>query len=360
MAAIEERTLLDGGQTAEEIGERLLAWLGEARQSLDIALYDVRLPGAVGDAVADALRGLAARGVAVRIAYNVDGDRAAKPLPPPPRTEPSLLEALGVPLRAIPGDPDLMHHKYVVRDGAAVWTGSTNWTLDSWTREENVLVTIASEAIARAYARDFDDLWQRGRVEGSGSFDVESVEVGGVPVRAWFSPGRGPELSHRIARRIGAARRRVRIASPVLTAAPVLAALNQALSEGVIDAAGVSDATQVAQVFEQWRTNEHSMWKAPLLGRVLSGLPWTGKVSTPYAPGAVHDYMHAKVTIADDVVFIGSFNLSRSGEENAENVVEIVDAELAERMAAFVDVVRALYGPIAVPAYAEKYVAPPA
>jgi phosphatidylserine/phosphatidylglycerophosphate/cardiolipin synthase-like enzyme len=352
MEAIEERTLLDGGQTAEEIGARLVAWLGEARQSLDVALYDVRLPGAVGDAVADALRAAAARGVAVRIAFNVDGDRSVKPLPPPPRTEPSLLEALGVPLKAIPGDPDLMHHKYAVRDGATVWTGSTNWTLDSWTREENVLLTVASEGIARAYARDFDDLWRRGRVEGSGSFDVSAVDVEGVPVRAWFSPGRGPELSHRIAKRIGAARRRVRIASPVLTAAPVLAALNQALSEGVVDVAGVCDATQIAQVFGQWRANEHSAWKAPLLARVLSGLPWTGKISTPYAPGAVHDYMHAKVTVADDVVFIGSFNLSRSGEENAENVLEIFEPGLAERMAAFVDAVRARYPAVTVPSYA--------
>jgi phosphatidylserine/phosphatidylglycerophosphate/cardiolipin synthase-like enzyme len=352
MGAIEERTLLDGGQTAEEIGARLVAWLGEARQSLDVALYDVRLPGAVGDAVADALRAAAARGVAVRIAFNVDGDRSVKPLPPPPRTEPSLLEALGVPLKAIPGDPDLMHHKYAVRDGATVWTGSTNWTLDSWTREENVLLTVASEGIARAYARDFDDLWRRGRVEGSGSFDVSEVDVEGVPVRAWFSPGRGPELSHRIAKRIGAARRRVRIASPVLTAAPVLAALNQALSEGVVDVAGVCDATQIAQVFGQWRANEHSAWKAPLLARVLSGLPWTGKISTPYAPGAVHDYMHAKVTVADDVVFIGSFNLSRSGEENAENVLEIFEPGLAERMAAFVDAVRARYPAVTVPSYA--------
>jgi phosphatidylserine/phosphatidylglycerophosphate/cardiolipin synthase-like enzyme len=349
---IEERTLVDGGQTAEAIAERLVAWLGEARRSLDVALYDVRLPGPVGDAVAGAIRSAAGRGVAVRIAFNHDGDRATKPLPPPPRTEPSLLEALGVPLRAIPGDPDLMHHKFVVRDGTAVWTGSTNWTLDSWTREENVLVTVASEGVARAYARDFEDLWSRGRVEGSGSFDAAPVDVGGVAVRAWFSPGRGPELSHRIAKRIGAARRRVRIASPVLTAAPILAALNQALAEGEVDVAGVSDATQIAQVFAQWRGNESSAWKAPLLARVLAGLPWSGKVSTPYAPGAVHDYMHAKVTVADDVVFIGSFNLSRSGEENAENVLEIADAGLAERMAAFVDAVRGRYPAIAVPAYA--------
>ena len=352
---IEEHTLVDGGQTAEAIAARLLDWLGAARRSLDIALYDVRLPGPIGDAVAGAIRAASTRGVAVRIAFNSDGDRAVKPLPPPPRTEPSLLEALGVPVRAIPGRPDLMHHKYVgPRSVAAVWTGSTNWTLDSWTREENVLVTVDSPELAAVYAQDFEDLWSRGRVEGSGAFDTAPVDVGGVPVRAWFSPGRGPELSHRIAERIGLAKRRVRIASPVLTAAPILAALNQALAERRVDVAGVSDATQVAQVFAQWRDNEHSAWKGPLLARVLSGLPWSGKVSTPYAPGAVHDYMHAKVTVADDVVFIGSFNLSRSGEENAENVLEIADAALAERMAAFVDAVRARYPAITVPAYAAR------
>jgi hypothetical protein len=47
--------------------------------------------------------------------------------------------------------------------------------------------------------------------------------------------------------------------------------------------------------------------------------------------------MHAKVTVADDVVFVGSFNLSHSGEQNAENVLEIHDPALAERLAGFVD-----------------------
>jgi phosphatidylserine/phosphatidylglycerophosphate/cardiolipin synthase-like enzyme len=53
------------------------------------------------------------------------------------------------------------------------------------------------------------------------------------------------------------------------------------------------------------------------------------------------------VTVADDTVFIGSFNLSHSGEENAENVLEIKDPKLADRMVAFVDSVRALYPPLA-------------
>jgi phosphatidylserine/phosphatidylglycerophosphate/cardiolipin synthase-like enzyme len=47
--------------------------------------------------------------------------------------------------------------------------------------------------------------------------------------------------------------------------------------------------------------------------------------------------------VADDTVFIGSFNLSHSGELNAENVLEIRDPALAERMAIFIDDVRGRY-----------------
>ncbi len=47
--------------------------------------------------------------------------------------------------------------------------------------------------------------------------------------------------------------------------------------------------------------------------------------------------MHAKVVVADDVSFVGSFNFSRSGERNAENVVEIHDAATADALAAYVD-----------------------
>ena len=84
-------------------------------------------------------------------------------------------------------------------------------------------------------------------------------------------------------------------------------------------------------------------WKAPVLEEVLRGLDFHGKRSTPYAPGSIHDFMHAKVTVVDDALFVGSYNLSRSGEENAENVLEIEDAALADRIAAWIDAVRARY-----------------
>ena len=66
-------------------------------------------------------------------------------------------------------------------------------------------------------------------------------------------------------------------------------------------------------------------------------------MTTPYAPGSVHDYMHAKVSVIDDTVFVGSFNLSHSGEMNAENVLEFNDAGVADQFAAFIDTVRARY-----------------
>ena len=76
---------------------------------------------------------------------------------------------------------------------------------------------------------------------------------------------------------------------------------------------------------------------------------FSGKPSTPWAPGGVQDFMHAKVVVADDVSFVGSFNFSRSGERNAENVVEIRDAATADALAAYVDDVRGRYPPATPP-----------
>ncbi|MGH3018695.1 MAG: phospholipase D-like domain-containing protein [Gaiellaceae bacterium] len=346
---IEVRTLTDGGQPALQVAEQLAAFLGAARRTLDLALYDFDLlqPTAkiVGEAVVEAER----RGVAVRLAFNADYEKPP-PLFPPPQGEPTLIDSLDVPTRPIPGVPDLMHHKYVIRDGDAVWTGSTNWTDDSWTRCENVIVLVGSNAVAAAYTKDFEQLWTTGSVEESGFVDPNPVDVDGRRVRAWFSPGHGEALATRIAHRIAKSRRRIRVCSPVLTSGPVLGALAECVSDGEVDVAGVVDGTQMQGVYHQWRLNGNSEWKIPLIARVFGRAPFSGKASTPYGRGDdVHDFMHAKLTVADDLVFTGSYNLSHSGERNAENVLEIRDGELAERLAGWIDEVRARYEPAPLP-----------
>jgi phosphatidylserine/phosphatidylglycerophosphate/cardiolipin synthase-like enzyme len=135
----------------------------------------------------------------------------------------------------------------------------------------------------------------------------------------------------------------------VITAGPVLGTLAQVAAEARVDLRGVVDRTQMEQVVHQWRTNGRSAWKVPILGSVFGHADFRGKPSTRYSPDTPHDFMHAKVTIADDWLFAGSFNLSRSGERNAENVLELQDAELADRVAAYIDEVRDRYPAMPVP-----------
>jgi phosphatidylserine/phosphatidylglycerophosphate/cardiolipin synthase-like enzyme len=345
--AIALETLTDGGQRPAEVARGIAAFIAEASQSLDIAMYDIRSETDAGALVLASLLAASQRGVEIRLLYDVSHPGPI-PVHPPPETRPEAIEALPVPTRGVSGVPDLMHHKFVVRDGESVWTGSTNWTDDSWSRQENVVVTVRSQEIAYAYTLAFRQLWEKGTVQGSGDVDPRPERVEGATVRAWFCPTHGEALSHRVAKHLGKARSRIRIASPVLTSGPILATLVEVVNEGRCNVAGVIDDTQVDEVFVQWQSNGVSAWKIPLLRRILEGAPFSGKSSTPWSPRSAHDFMHAKVVVADDTAFLGSFNFSRSGERNAENVLEIHDRVMADRLAAFVDEIRGRY-PAATP-----------
>jgi phosphatidylserine/phosphatidylglycerophosphate/cardiolipin synthase-like enzyme len=340
---IQIRTLTDGGQQPGEIAHAVAAFIDGAEHSLDYAQYDFNLGEHNKEIVGDAIRRASARGVRQRFIFNVDHGNPI-PVPPPPEPDAALIASLPVEGKAIAGVPDLMHHKFVTRDGATVWTGSMNWTDDSWTRQENVVAIVDSPAITKAFTIDFDQLWTTDDVAKSGFVDPRWDDG----VRVWMTPGHGEDLSARIAKIIRRARRRVRMCSPVITTGPVLGTLAQVIADGSVDLAGCVDATQVQDVIRQWRANHNVSWKLPLLQQVMAG-PFTGKVSTPYGDGTVHDFMHAKVTVCDDTIFVGSFNLSRSGEKNAENVLEIEDAGLADRLAAYIDAVRSLYRPVDLP-----------
>ena len=341
---VELRTLTDGGQAAAEVAGEIATFLNDARESLELALYDVRLESDAGVLVLAALLAAHQRGVRVRLLFDVDHPGPI-PVPPPPETRPEAIEQLPVDTRGIAGIPDLMHHKFCVRDGRDVWTGSMNWTEDSWTRQENVVVRVlGSEPLAYAFALAFEELWERGTVEGTGMVQPRPVELDeGIEVRPWFTPGHGDALSHRVAKFVGRARTRIRIASPVLTAGPILGTLVEVVNERRCHVGGVIDDTQSDDVFRQWSRNGVSAWKIPLLRTILDRAAFSAKPSTPWSPDGVQDFMHAKVVVADDVSFVGSFNFSRSGERNAENVLEIHDGRTADRLTTYVDEIRARY-----------------
>lgn len=353
-AAISVTFLEDGAQPATQIAAQLAGFIAAARQSLEIAIYDLNLTGDPADQLREAIKAAAASGVNIRMIYNVDFPNPI-PVPPPPEPDAAFIASLGVSARPMAGVPSLMHHKYIVRDAgsdqATVWTGSMNWTNDSWTREENVILQLPSRVLAASYLRNFNELWTTQRVDGSGKYDLPTTRVPDVPdgvrTQVYFSPGRGPRMAHLIAERLAHAARRIRLCSPVITAGPILGTLAELAAHPHVDFKGVYDRTQMQEVLGQWRVDPHAGWKAPAFSTVAAGLPFASKVTTPYAPGSVHDYMHAKITVVDDTILTGSYNLSHSGEENAENLLELIDRPLADQFAAFVDRVYARYATVA-------------
>ena len=291
------------------------------------------------------------RGVAIRLLFNQDHAQAI-PVPPPPEIDWAFIDrlrAIGVQVKPVSGVPDLMHHKYVVRDAgtlaAALVTGSTNWTNDSWNREENVTVTITSTDIAAAYLANFEELWQKPVVAASGRISAGwSTLDDGTEVRPYFCPGRADKLVHAMARSLSTAQKRIRICSPVITSGPILGTLAEVVEHPGINIAGVYDATQMDEVLRQWASQGTTSWKIAAFHSVVAAVKFGSKRSTPYAKGTVHDFMHAKILVADDYVYTGSFNLSHSGEMNAENVIQIHSAGVAETCVAYIDRVAARYG----------------
>jgi phosphatidylserine/phosphatidylglycerophosphate/cardiolipin synthase-like enzyme len=333
VGALEFDFLQDGAQPASVVAARIAGFIAAAERTVDVAIYDFHARVGSSASVADALEAAVGRGAAVRVAFNVERNPAPS-APRPMAAEPEVIDGLEVPTRGVRGQGALMHHKYIVADGERVLSGSTNWTDDAFSREENVIVRVQDPGVAAAYTANFEELWRRGRLDGSGARGPQVQMARGISVTPWFLPA-PPSVAHLEAERIGEAKRRVRICSPVVTSGPVLGTLAEFAGRSRFDLTGAYDATQMDEVQRQWGAVASNHWKIEAWRAIAPRL--SGKVSTPYAPGSVHDYMHAKFVVADDEVLMGSYNLSKGGEENAENVLHIVNEEIAVAFTDFAD-----------------------
>lgn len=339
MGELRSTFIEDGGQTATSIADQVASFIGAATSSLDIAIYDFRADTGASARVAAALEAATSRGVRVRVVFNTETcthPADARPM----QCDPGAIDGLAVPTRGVSTVGTLMHHKYIVRDAASVWTGSTNWTDDAFSREENVLITAEAPELADSYTRNFEKLWTKQHVARTGGVGDEVLLDHDVRVRPYFTP-HPPSLALLAAARIADADRRVRVVSPVVTSGAVLGTLAELAGRQRFDLDGAYDRTQMEQVQRQWSKIPQNRWKIEAWRSIAPRL--SGKVSTPYAPDAVHDYMHAKFLVADQHVVAGSYNLSKHGEINAENVLHVVSEFHATRFAGFADRIAARY-----------------
>jgi phosphatidylserine/phosphatidylglycerophosphate/cardiolipin synthase-like enzyme len=359
---------------AGQVAALFVAFVQRAMATLDICIYDFRLSlSSVSQTIVTAINDAAARGVAVRVAYDANEAsdeeiikqfRGAGGDPAPTGTEKFLTESLhsSVETKAIAeqtaseqdaaGEPitagsHIMHHKYMVADhdtdAAAVWMGSTNFTVDAWALQENNIVVLSSRDLAAQYAKDFNDLWVTENLSGSGRGNQGSVLIGSASVRYAFAPGEGSEIEILIAQVIAAATNRLRVASMVTSSPAILTALKGRIDSG-LDFKGVYDYGESTGVLAQWERSKTGAEKVALAKAVLAAMvPKHSQRFDEHNTDRAHNFMHNKVVVADDTIVTGSFNFSANAAHNAENILAVSDSQLADAYAGYIDSLAARY-----------------
>jgi phosphatidylserine/phosphatidylglycerophosphate/cardiolipin synthase-like enzyme len=341
--------LAEGEQSADDVMARLTTFTRAAKQTLGFAIYDMRFSDPLHAQLSAALRDRAEAGVEIRFCY--DADKPPQPnlaagQDPAPAGTGAFVQSLGYPWRRIAG-MKLMHSKFVVRDRQAVWTGSANMTDDAFTLMENNIVEIDSQALANYYGQNFEELWEKQNFEHTGDIHTEPVPLTfsnqSANTRVMFSPGCGLEIDSEIARRVRGAQRRVRICSLLINSGTLIGELGNLLRRRRVTVDGIYDRTQMEQVYLQWQDVPQNRWKISALKEIIARTGLIGKNSTPYTPVGHHNYMHNKILVIDDTVISGSYNFSRSAQFNAENILFIESAPLAEAYSAYIDHLKSKY-----------------
>src|SRR5215469_2097312 len=336
-------------QSGDDVMAQLTTFIRGAKRTLAFAIYDMRFSDPLHAQLAAALRDRAAAGVEIRFCYDAD-----KPSPPnvaagqdpAPSGTGAFVQSLGYPWRRIAG-MKLMHSKFVVRDGQTVWTGSANMTDDAFTLMENNILEFDSQALAGYYAQNFEDLWEKENFEHTGDIHTEPVPLTfsnqSANARVMFSPGCGLEIDAEIARRVRAAQRRVRICSLLINSGTLIGELGNLLRRGRVAIDGIYDRTQMEPVYEQWQQVPQNRWKIPALQEIIARAGLIGKNSAPYTPSGRHNFMHNKVLVIDNTVITGSYNFSRNAQFNAENILFVESAPLADTYGAYIDHLKSKY-----------------
>jgi phosphatidylserine/phosphatidylglycerophosphate/cardiolipin synthase-like enzyme len=204
-----------------------------------------------------------------------------------------------------------MHHKFVVIDEQEVWTGSMNFTVSGTYRNNNNLVQLRSAEVAALYATEFEEMYvldRYGRLSEADPY-FAPIQVDNLRIEVLFAPDQ--PISPRLVELLEQANQSIQLMAFNLTLDPIADALVAATVRGV-KVEGVIEADQA--------DNQGSD-----IERLLAdGIE------------IVHDgnprKMHHKVIIIDRAIVItGSYNFSRSAEEqNDENLLIIYSPEMAE------------------------------
>lgn len=287
-----------GHQDPQNPDKLIVKLIQEARQSLDLAIFDLSEPSVV-----DALIQAQQRGVRVRIM--TDSDNLARN----GQLEPQFvaMKKAGIQFK---GDErtGLMHNKFMIMDGKAVITGSANLTPYSLYRDNNNSLKIDSPQLAANYQAEFDRLYKEGeRGPNDHEIPYPVVKVDGASIRTFFSPKGGTKAA--ILDTLSKAHKAIRFMAFSITDEEIQKILIQKSRAGL----------KIEGIFDGCMLSQYSIYQDLLTKHI------------PVMIDGNQALLHSKVFIVDgEVVITGSYNFSKSAEErNDENTLLILSPKVA-------------------------------
>ena len=291
----------DPATYADGIDGPLVNAIDALRDTLDIAAFELN-----SDRIYEAILAAHERGIQVRVVAD-----DAHGLEDPRDDHLRRLRAAGVAV-VDDGRTALMHNKFMILDGKAVWSGSWNFTRNGTYRNNNNVFVMDSRRAAAAFQAEFDEMFMR-REFGVRSRDdgVITIELGGARISIVFGP-EADEISL-LRTQVAAAASEIRLMTFVFSLEALASAILEKLSQPQISVRGVFDR----------RSSRASWSQLPALHCAGADMREDGN---PYA-------MHHKVIIIDaDTVITGSFNFSKSAaQSNDETLLIIHDEVIAGR-----------------------------
>ncbi|MEP7219083.1 MAG: phospholipase D-like domain-containing protein [Bacteroidota bacterium] len=279
------------------IDRHLAEFIGTAKNTLDCAFYELE-----SQRIADALIAAHLRGVKVRLVGDSDY-RDNK--------EMKGVMAAGIPV-VFDERTALMHNKFVVADGAAVWTGSFNATDNCSFRNNNNGLILRSRDLAANYGTEFAEMFERGEFgpKSTSNTPHSLVKLGDADIYNYFAPE--DDVPPKVIRFIAAAKKSIHFLAFSFADDDIGAALIARKNAGVA----------VEGVVET-RGSDGKGAEMPRL--VKAGIPVL-KDGNKYV-------MHHKVIIIDGLWTItGSYNFTGSAaKSNDENILIIKSQAVARR-----------------------------
>jgi phosphatidylserine/phosphatidylglycerophosphate/cardiolipin synthase-like enzyme len=298
-----------GEEQDSELDDALVELIDASTTTLDLALYEFDLE-LVQDAVLDAWD----RGVDVRMVGDGDEVHDAGYV---------ALANAGIPMELRPAGNRIMHHKFAVVDGQAVWTGSTNVSHNGLNRNDNHSIIVRSSDMAAAYSWEFDEMFGgefgRGKTALGGS---RTIDLADGSLEWHFAPTHNP--IDVVVDAIDGAEESVAFMVFSFTRADVVDALLRARARGV----------EVVGIFDESQANGAYSVDEDL---ALAGVP-VFIDGNENASGFSGGKLHHKVLIVDGNtanagMISGSMNWSNAGtSDNDENLVWIESPSVARPM----------------------------